>query len=138
MKRIVFKKQEKGAALIIAVVVITVVSLALALNASFLGIGELDAGYTSARGSEALSVADGCMEESLNRIRRDSAYGLVTSPISLNLGSGSCIIDIIDLGGGQRRITVTGTVLVFNKRIQAEALIGGSSVTLTSWEELDN
>ena len=134
MKYLLRKKDGFGA--LLAVVIIGAVTLILALSAALLGLSELDLGFISQKGAEAFSVADGCMEETLRRIRLDSTFGVGAGTINLTVTNGSCTINVTDLGGGQRRVDITGTVDIYNKRIQVELTITGVVIFIDSWEEL--
>ena len=134
MKYLLRKKEGFGA--LLAVVVIGAVTLILALSAALLGLSELDLGFISQKGAEAFSVADGCMEETLRRIRLDSTFGVGAGTINITVTNGSCTVNVTDLGSNQRRIIVTGTTDIFNKRIQVELTITGVVLQISSWEEL--
>ena len=127
--------RERGVAAILTVVIVAAAALIMAYTASMLGLGELDLGYTSQKGAEALSVADGCMEETMRRIRLNTNYGVGAGTINLSVSNGSCIINVEDLGGNQRRITVTGTTGDYNKKIQTTLTLTGNVITINSWEE---
>ena len=132
------KKQYTGGfAALLAVVIIGSAALIVALNASFLGINDLDIGYTSQRGSQAFATADGCIEETFRRIRLDTNYGVVGGTINLSLTKGSCTIDVV-ASSTDRIITVTGTVDDYNRKIEANISLSGSIITLNSWEEKDD
>ncbi len=125
--------QQNGVAALLTVVIVGVATLIIAFSASILGIGELDMGYTSQRGEEAFSVADGCVEEALRRLRIDDIY----TGGSLSLGDNSCIINISG-AGGNRSIVVSGTSGDYQKKIQVDITISGGVITITSWDELDS
>ncbi len=125
--------KEGGFAVMIAIIVIGAATLIMAYSSSILSMGELELGYYSEKGEEAFAVADGCMEESMRRLRIDSGY----SGGILNLGSGSCTISISP-SGSDRIITVTGTVDNYNKKIEANITLSGNDIILNSWEELSN
>jgi len=129
MKTLKHKNKERGVAALLTIVIVAAATLIMAYTASLLGLGELDLGYTSQKGAEAMSVADGCMEEALRRIRLDTGY----SGGSLSLGGGSCIIE-----RSGNTITVTGTVDEYNKKIEAEISLNGNVITINSWEEKDD
>jgi len=107
----------------------------MAYSASILGLGELDLGYTSQRGSEAFSVADGCTEETMRRMRIDTSYGVGAGSINISVSNGSCIIDVEDLGAGQRKITVLGASGNYNKKITTILTLSGNVITIDSWSE---
>jgi len=135
MKKIFAKNQktQKGIAALIVVLVISVSTLIMALNSSFLGLGELDLGYTSQKGGEALVLADSCVEETLRRLRIESNY----SGGVLNIDDGSCIISIV-VAGGDRTITVESDIDGYHKKIQVGATLSGRDIAVNFWQELDN
>ncbi len=131
-------KNQKGVAAILTIVIVAAAVLIMAYSASLLGLGELDLGYTSQRGSEAFSVADGCIEETLRRIRLDTMYGIEAGDIILSVSNGSCIINIEDLGSNQRRITAIGTSGNYNKKLETEISLFGNTININSWTEKDD
>ena len=130
--------KQKGGAILLIVIIIAVSTLIMAYSSSFLGLGELDLGYTSQKGAEAFSIADGCIEETLHRIRLNTNYGIGAGTINLSVGNGSCAVDIMDIGGDQRRITTSGTIDDYTKRIETELILNGNIITVTSWAEKSN
>jgi hypothetical protein len=134
--RKVFKQQlvsgNKGVAALLTIVIVAAATLLMAYSASLLGLGELELGHTSQKGEEAFSVADGCMEEALRRIRVDTSY----TGGSLSVLNGSCTIAVT--GSGPYTITVTGTSGEYNKKIEAGVAVSSRVLTINSWEEKDD
>ena len=123
--------KEKGAAALLTIVIIAAAVLIMVYNASLLGLGELDLGYTSQKGGEAQSIADGCIEEALRRIRLDANY----SGDSLNLGAGSCIMTV-STSDNISTITVTANIdSEYYKKIEVVADLNESPIVITSWKE---
>jgi hypothetical protein len=123
---------KQGLALLITVIIIGTAALIMALNASLLGLGELDLGYTSSQSAETFSIADGCVEDTLRHLRIDSAY----SGGTLNVGDGSCIIGVAS-SGVNRIITVTSTIGVYNSVVQMDVDIDSENViSVNGWTEL--
>lgn len=125
-----------GFSALFVIVIVGAASLLMAKSAATLGLGELNLGYVSQKGAEAFSVADGCVEETLRRIRLDTTYGVGSGTINLMVENGTCEINVTDLGGGQRRVVVLGTTDSYNKKIQTEITLTGNIITVDSWEEL--
>jgi hypothetical protein len=123
---------ESGVAAMVVIVVVGAAALIFTQGAALLGLGELDLGYTSQRGAEAFSVADGCMEEALERMRLNSSY----AGASLNVSNGSCTITVA--GSNPYTITVLGTTGNFNKKIESTITLTGNVITIDSWEELSS
>ncbi len=119
-------------AALLTVVIVGVGTLIMGLTAALLSLGELDMGYDASQGAETLSLADGCLEEGLRRLRLDDSY----SGGALNLGDGSCTIGV-ESSGINRVITVTSTITNYHKVIQMDVDIDSSSViTVNSWSEI--
>jgi len=130
--------KQKGGAILLIVIIIAAATLIMAYSSSVLGLGELDLGYISQKGSEAFSITDGCIEETLRRIHLNTNYGIGAGTINLSVGNGSCAIDVMDIGENRRRITVSGTISDYTKKIETELILNGNIITVTSWEEKSN
>ena len=126
------KKDNQGMAALIIVLVIGATALILALSSSFLGLGELDMGFTSQKGGEVASLADGCMEEALHQIQLVANY----SGETLNLAENSCIIDV-QTDGGSRIITVTAVMDDYSEKIEANVTVNDGVIVINSWQKLD-
>jgi uncharacterized protein YuzE len=126
--------RQSGLAALLTIIIVSAAALVMALNASFLGLGELDLGYTASSGGKAFYVADGCMAETLERIRKDTSYGVGAGSINLTVSNGSCIIDVAD-SGSDRTVTVVGTSGDFNKKIEINLTLTGNVIAINSWEE---
>ena len=125
-----FYKNQEGAALLLAVVLLTAAVLVMATSVFSLGLGELDMGYTYQCGEETFAIADGCLEETLRRIKLNSTYSG-----TLALGRGSCTIGVTTGTANQRIINIAATVNNCNKRITATSTISNGEVTLDAWSE---
>ena len=126
-------KNKAGIAALFTVIVIGSAGLLMAYGAVMLGIGELELGYTASRGAEAFALADGCVDEALERLRVNESYsgGILTLP------NGWCDIQVqVIPSPTQRTITVTGTInTMYYKKLQTVVTVG-SAVTIDSWLEL--
>ena len=128
---------QRGATALVTIVIIAAAALIMALNASLLGIGDLEIGYTSQKGGEALSLADGCAEETLRRIKIDNTYGASEGEQSLSIGDNSCIITV-EQNGNNRIIYATSTVDNFYKVVRVNLTLSGDNtdiITINSWQE---
>jgi hypothetical protein len=133
MKNYRLQNNQNGFAVLMAIIIIGAATLIMAFSSSILSMGELELGYYSQKGSEAFAIADGCMEESMRRLRIEPTYIGET----LNLGNGSCII-VINPNGGDLDVDVTGRVdgTKYNKRIKVNLTLTANDITINSWEEL--
>lgn len=135
MKNII--NNQKGVAALLVVIILTASTLIMAYNASLFGLGEIELGFTSQKGGEALALSEACMEESLRRIKIDSEYGVEAGDIDLIIGANSCIINI-SKNLNDRTVLTTGTVDRFNKKIEVGLTLSGANsdiITINNWQE---
>ena len=121
----------QGIAALITIVILGAAALLMSFTASFLGLGEIEMGYDSQQGAEAQSLADGCADETLRRLRVTSTY----SGGTLSLGDGSCIIQVTS-DGTNRTITITSTLDSYYTVIHADVTVSGTIITVEDWEEI--
>ncbi|MDD4333103.1 MAG: hypothetical protein PHT51_03245 [Patescibacteria group bacterium] len=128
---------RKGMAALLIVVIVSAALLIIAYSAIYLGLGDLEMGYDSQKGEEALSVADGCMEEALHRLSKNNSY----SGAALTFDNGTCVIAVTNTGGANRTIDVASTAGLYSKKIEATVSISGAPstiISINSWQELSN
>jgi hypothetical protein len=133
--------RRSGAIAVMIVLIVGAAAIIVASSSLLLSMGDIDEGYTAQRGSEALAVADGCIEETTRRSRLDENYGIGAGTINLTVSNGSCTIDVSDIGTSpeKRRVDVTGTSGVYHRKLRAEYTLTTDTrpvVSVTSWEEL--
>jgi len=131
-------ENSRGVAALLTIIIVAAATLIMAYSASLLGLGELDLGYTSSKGGEALALAEGCAEEAMRRIRIDTSYTVTSS--SLVFDNGSCIITV-ESSGSNRTIKANSTVGDYHKKIKLGLSLSGDSgdvITIGSWEELSD
>ena len=128
---------QSGMAALVIIIILSAASLIIAVSVSSIGIDEALLGYVSQKGDGAFYAADGSMEESLRRIRKDANYGVAAGTINLSLGNGSCTIDIVDLGSNQRRVTVYGSSGSFNKGIETTVSLSAGVLSINEWKEIN-
>lgn len=125
---------QTGAAALVTVIIVMAATLAMAAGASRLGIGELELGFTGTKGAEAFAIADGCMEETLRRIRIDTDYAVASGTVSLTVPNGSCTIEV-SADGDSRTVAITGTHGEYHATIEGVISLSGDVISVTSWEE---
>ena len=77
------RNNQQGIAALLVVLVLSAAGLIAAYTASVVGLTQLEVSFTGSKGLEALSVAEGCAEETLHRIRLDDMYGVGAGAINL-------------------------------------------------------
>lgn len=120
----------RGVAALIVVAIIGASALIMAFSASWFGIVDLDTGYVAKKGEETGALADGCMENAMQRIRFDTNYTGET----LNIGSGSCIISV-SANGNNRTIVVNATSGIYTQGLTVDIALSGNVISVNNWQE---
>lgn len=123
-------KNEEGFVVLLLILVISTVTLLIGYSAMVLGLRELDMGYSSSESSNALALAEGCVDETLRQLNFNSSYTGGT----LSFGDDSCIITVVD-SSGDKIITVTGQIGNYYKKVEVNATVSTTPYIINSWEE---
>lgn len=129
-EKINLSKDRRGTAALIVVVLIGAAALIMAFSASWFGIVDVDTAYVAKKGEEVGALADGCMDNALQRLRFNVNY----SGETLSIGTGSCIISVV-ANGNARAITVNVSSGSYYQGLMANIILNGNVITLTSWQE---
>jgi len=131
----IFYHHPKGFSALLIVLIISAACLAMAAAAVWLNLGELETEALTAGGQQAFYLADGCLENALERLKIDPTY----NGESLSAAGGSCIITIVKDGlpAGQMFVAASGTIGDWTKKIQAKIIIAGDNITIDSWQEVN-
>lgn len=118
-----------------SLLVISAVTLAIAVSISLLGISEANTSLGFKKGQETLKIAEGCAEEALLRLRDSASY----TGGSLNVGNGSCIMSI---SGTDPNFTIDVTATItgppqYIKKVQVTTKRAGNSINIVSWQEVE-
>ncbi|MSR76270.1 MAG: hypothetical protein EXS68_01610 [Candidatus Ryanbacteria bacterium] len=128
-----------GVAALFIIVVVGSSALLMAVGASLLGMSELTSGFVTARGQEALALADGCLEEALERIRYNSALDEASIENNEPLYAlGSCTIEMTDIPGPYIQLEITATIDGYYKKIVGVIDPAVEGNQLVSWTEASN
>ena len=113
--------------------ILAATALIMSLNASLLGLGQLESAFVAHHGAEVQALTEGCLEEALGQLRRNSAYssGLLIIPNS----SGSCIITVMITSPTGRTIEVVATIGEFTRNFTATVTIGVNMVVVNTWQD---
>jgi hypothetical protein len=121
---------------ITTILIVSVITLAIAVGAALLGINELLYSYNGVESAKALHAADGCADEAIHRLKADNAYTGGTIPHA----SGSCTV-IVSGSGSTRAISANVTVGEFTRSVQINvSLLSNTSanaygIDVTAWSE---
>lgn len=124
---------QLGFMALLTVLIIASVLLIWSRAAVLSGLNQLGLAVVADRGAMARTLAEGCLEEALFRLRLDGTYG--TTPVPpLTLPTGSCIITITNVTGG-KQIEAISTLGEYGRRLRARAIVGSGVVSLDSYAE---
>jgi hypothetical protein len=125
-------KPKEGYVTLISVLIVSAVGLAIAISVLLLGINSTKTSLVIEQSDEARVLANTCVDEALERIRRNSAY---TGTVTLNLGNGSCSYIVQDTGGTSRQIDSTGTIGTIVRKVQV-ILDQVSPMNVVTWQDV--
>lgn len=128
------KNNNSGFIAFTSLLIISAVTLAIAMSISILGINEARNSLDVKNGIEVLRIANGCADEALYRLKLSATY----SGGSLNVGDGQCTINV-SAGTEDRTITVTGqlnSVADFSKTLEVVVRRRGGGIVVRSWRQL--
>jgi len=123
---------QGGYIALIAVLIIVVVTLSIGISLNSISIGETQSGLLKQQSAQSLAVADSCLQEAYLRIERASDY----TGGSLNIGQGSCTINIVPQGS-DRIIIVTSDVNDIVKSVESGVTITSGNIVVNYWTELN-
>lgn len=127
-------KSQKGAVAMISVIVISTVSLSLALTVGLIGISDLQISFDRRLEQRATAAADTCLEEAMYRLKRDSAFTGTSLTMDANT---SCTVALS--GAGATRTAVSeGAHQNANVTITATLTIATNGSGKGKWVEISN
>lgn len=121
---------QGGYVALMALLIIAATGLTIGLAVSISGIEEVQTSYSVSQAAKSRSLASACIEDGLERLRND----FINYSGSLSIGDNSCIIEIV-VTGNQAIINATGTVEIYNQKIQAAVNEVNNSLEVISWVE---
>ena len=124
--------ERPGAMLLLTVMITGAVALTVSLHLAFRGIHELDMGFAGSQALESLALAEGCREEALLQLIRDSRYKGGT----LAFGDGTCSITVTE-EGSEATIAITATIDRWTRHLVARVALSGPRIRLLQWREVD-
>ncbi len=128
MKSVSFTSHRPGFAALFLVVVLGGVALMIVVGVTVVGFGNIERAFLHVRADGASTIADGCIEEALLRLRLDQQYrGGV-----LNLNGGSCILSVVP-DGDEYLIRTTSTLDIAQSTRTARVEVDQDSIILKQW-----
>lgn len=125
--------REAGFMALTSLLVISGITLAIAVSVSILGVNESRNSLDIKKGLEADKIAVSCAEEALYRLKQNVNY----SGSTLLVGDGECTISVSG-AGNDKTITVEGKVetnLLYRRRLTIVTRRGGGGIVVRSWTQ---
>jgi len=125
---------QQGYIALISIIIISAVTLLLAISANLFGISEAQMGLRKSQGSEAFYLANLCAEDALMKLKDNLNY---SGNESLTIGDGSCEILFLEgTGNKDRIIKTTGEIYGLVRKIKIDIDLVHPIMEIRSWEEV--
>ena len=124
---------ERGAVLLLSVLVFTILGLTITASLLLFGTGQTSTSLAREQSGQAKGLADACVQEALKQMRNDASY---TGIDDVTLGNGVCEYTVTDLGGENREIEAMGTVDTIVRKVFVSIDTINPSINVTSWQEV--
>jgi len=121
------KNQRPGFIALIALLIVASAALSLGIAANLSGFDELKAALAGSRVVQARALVQSCVEDNLEGLRNN----FISKSSSLSNSDGSCIINVA-VDGSYAYINATGTVDIYNQKIQATV---DNQLNVINWQE---
>ena len=128
-----FIKNKKGISVLITVIIISAVTLTVALSTTLIGIDETQIGLYQHKALETFTASDGCAEEALIKLHNDNFY----NGENLLIGDVSCTITVNGAGDNRTINVVSVHDAIYAREIELEVNLAGT-FSVTSWQEITN
>jgi len=128
------ENKKNGYIALVSLLIISSITLFIAVNANLFGISESRMALDRANSSKAFYLANLCAEEALIKLKDDSNY---SGNETINTSRGNCEILLIE-GSGETNRTVKTTGNFDNKtrKIKIEISRINPLMEISSWEEV--
>ncbi|MBD3330438.1 hypothetical protein GF354_02805 [Candidatus Peregrinibacteria bacterium] len=130
MKNIKIKTDTKGATVLTSVIIIAATMVLISVSMGLNSINENQITLHQSQISELNITANGCSEEALYRLSRDSTY----SGETLTIESSTCEITVSG-NGNNRTIVIEAQKNNYNKYLELEVSIN-PNFSVSNWSEL--
>lgn len=131
--KIWYNKQRDGYVTLISVLVVGAAGVAIALSLILLGLGSSRTSFAIEQSSQAMALANACMEEALQQIQDSTPF---TGTGYLTLGQGTCSFTVTSQGGENRTITSSGLIGTITRKVKVIISAINPSIQTVSWQEV--
>lgn len=132
----VLTKRSNGYIGVLSVIIISIITLSVAVSAALLSSNELLYSFGDYQSAQALLMADGCADNAAHRLKLNPAYSGGTIPYAGN----SCTV-VVSGAGSTRTVSSTVTVGDSTRTVQIGVSLlnniaaNAKGIDVTSWSE---
>jgi hypothetical protein len=127
-------RQQSGLSVLLVVVIISAVILTISQSASLSGLNGIETAYAFDRADEALVLAEGCGEETLERFKLNNDYE--ANDFTLAYGNGQCIINTV-IDGSHKIINIVASIDKYYQRLLVDITISENEIILNNWQPVN-
>lgn len=128
------KESQKGAVALISVIVVSTISLAMALTVGLIGISDLQIAFDGRLEQRATAAADTCLEEAVYRLKRDTSF----SATSIDIDDDTSCTVTLSGAGATRDATIEGIHQTAHVHMQALLTITTTGSGKGKWVEISD
>ena len=128
-------KKDRGAVLLITVLIVSAISASIASSLILIGTDNLQISNNFSDSAKAKALVDSCAETALARIKTDNA---ITGNYNTNINGQTCSYNIINTSGQNRTIQVLATVNSSTKRLQININQITPQIIVNNWQQINN
>jgi len=126
--------QNNGYIALVTVLIITAVTLMIAISVNLESMGETKISLAKNQSSKAFYLATACAEDALMKLKDNLNYG---GDEILTFTQGTCtILPVEGVGNQNRLIKVIGNVSNYTRRIRIEISRVNPDMEISSWQEV--
>ena len=127
------RRTSSGYVLLLGVLILGIAGSIVAVTVSLLGTDMTRQKIMKHEEVSALYVAEGCIEQALERLRQDNNYSGENNVI---IGEGTCSVSVTNTGGSTREIIATGYVRDAEHSIEVQVNALRPTLEVSSWQDI--
>lgn len=133
----VIDTQQQGYVILLSVLVVGVIGMAITIAVLQLGASHIQTSITGVHAIDASYVAESCIEEAIEQLRRDSTYAAGDS-ITFDGGAECTISAVAGTGTTNRTIQVIATSDSITQRYEVIISDVAAPVDISSWNYVES
>ncbi|MBU1164651.1 hypothetical protein KKA15_03755 [Patescibacteria group bacterium] len=120
---------QNGYIALISMLIVAGVTLTISIAVSLRSIEELQMSFSTSQAARSTSLSDACLEEGLNRLRKNwSSYSG-----SLSIDGNLCIINTV-VNNGTASVEAIGTIDIYQQKSYIEINRVDNALEVTNWQ----